>query len=62
MNNKKSGNGVLSAIVTLFISVVVTFITFLITQDAIITAAMALVTAIAVSAGFLIHAIENNKS
>ena len=58
MNNKKSSNGVLSVIVTLFLSLVVAFITFLIMQDSVITAAMALVTAIAVSAGFLIHAIE----
>ena len=58
MNNKKSSNGVLSVIVTLFLSLVVAFITFLIMQDSVITAAMALVTAVAVSAGFLIHAIE----
>lgn len=61
MNNKKSGNGVLSVIVTLFLSLVAAFVTFLIMQDSVITAAMALVTAIAVSVGFLIHAIETQR-
>lgn len=61
MNNKKSGNGVLSVIVTLFLSLVAAFVTFLIMQDSVITAAMALVTAIAVSVVFLIHAIETQR-
>ena len=61
MNNKKSSNGVLSVIVTLFLSLVAAFVTFLIMQDSVIAAAMALVTAIAVSVGFLIHAIETQR-
>ncbi|MDO4800581.1 MAG: hypothetical protein Q4A15_00300 [Prevotellaceae bacterium] len=57
-NGRKNGYGVLSVIVSLFSSLVAAFFAFIATQDAVITAAVILVTAIAVSTGFLINAVE----